>query len=323
MKIHTKTVLSAALISALFVAPAVQANDYPSQPIRMLLPFSAGGGGDTLGRILADRFSAELKQPVIVENKPGAGGTIGISTVARAAPDGYTITIGGMTTHILSPSVYKDLSYDPVKDFTSIGAIGNSAIIAIASNDLPASNLAELKSLAEAKKEPIQYASWGMGSTGHFCGEVLVQKGGIKLQHVPYKGTTQVVTDVIGGHIAVGLVDMATATPFVRDGRVKGLAVCTRRSPSVPDIASYQEQGIDFDRELNWAMYVPAGTPAPVVNKLSSLLEKTLQEPEVVEKLLGLGITANYVSGPEHEKANIADIAAWKAIAEQAGIHPQ
>lgn len=318
-----KCVFSAALIAALFIAPVAQADEYPSKPIRLLLPFSAGGGGDTLGRILAHRFSEELKQPVIVENKPGAGGTIGIHTVARAAPDGYTITIGGMTTHILAPAVYKNLPYDPIKDFTSIGAIGSSAIIAVVAPDFPANNLAELKALADSKAEPIQYASWGIGSTGHFCGEVLVQKGKVKLQHVPYKGTTQVVTDVMGGHIAVGFLDMATATPFVRDGKVKGLAVCTRRSPSTPDVPSYTEQGIDFDRELNWGMYVPAGTPKPIVEKLSSLLQTTLQEPEIVQKLLGLGITAHYIHGPEHEKANAADIVAWKAIAVEAGIEPQ
>ncbi|GAA5235373.1 tripartite tricarboxylate transporter substrate binding protein [Verticiella sediminum] len=318
-----KSVLSAALLSAVFVVPAALAQDYPSQPIRMLLPFSAGGGGDTLGRILAERFSAQLGQPVVVENKPGAGGTIGTGMVARAPADGYTITIGGMTTHVLSPAVYKALPYDPLKDFTSIGAIGTSAILVIASKNLPVDNLAELKALAQTKPRPIQYASWGVGSTGHFCGEVLVQQGNVKLQHVPYKGTTQVVTDVIGGHIDLGFVDMATGTPFVRDGQVKGLAVCTRRSPSVPDVASYKEQGIDFDRELNWAMYVPAGTPEPIVQKLSAVLESTLQEPDVVEKLLGLGITAQFVPGPAHQKANAEDIAAWKTIAHEAGIEPQ
>lgn len=316
-------VLSSILLSMVFVVSAVQAEDYPSRPVRMLLPFSAGGGGDTLGRILAERLSAELKQPVIVENKPGAGGTIGIHSVARSAPDGYTITIGGMTTHVLSPSVYKNLPYDPIKDFISIGAIGTSSIIAIAANDFPANDIAELRSLAESRKEPVQYGSWGIGSTGHFCGEVLVQKGNLKLQHVPYKGTTQVITDVIGGHVDLGFIDMATATPMIKQGKVKGLAVCTQRSPSVPDVPSYKEQGIDFDRELNWAMYVPAGTPKPIVAKLSSLLEKTLKDPAVVDKLLGLGITARYINGPEHEKANEADAAAWKAVAQEAGIEPQ
>lgn len=311
------------LLSALLVAPTVQAQDYPDRPIRMLLPFSAGGGGDTLGRILAERFSETLKQPVIVENRPGAGGTIGTRAVAQSPADGYTITIGGMSTHVLSPAVYKTLPYDPIKDFTSLGAIGTSSILVIAANDFPANDIAGLKALSASRNEPIQYASWGIGSTGHFCGEVLVQKGGLKLQHVPYKGTTQVITDVIGGHIAVGVIDMATATPMVRQGKVKGLAVCTRRSPSVPDIASYKEQGVDFDRELNWAMYVPAGTPAPIVTRLSSVLEDMLKDPVIVDKLLGLGITAHYISGPEHEKANAADIAAWKAVAQDAGIQPQ
>lgn len=311
------------LLSALLLAPAVQAEDYPDRPIRMLLPFSAGGGGDTLGRILAERFSETLKQPVIVENRPGAGGTIGTRAVAQSAADGYTITIGGMSTHVLSPAVYKTLPYDPIKDFTSLGAIGTSSILVIAANDFPANDIASLKALSASRNAPIQYASWGIGSTGHFCGEVLVQKGGLQLQHVPYKGTTQVITDVIGGHIEVGVIDMATATPMVRQGKVKGLAVCTRRSPSVPDIASYKEQGVDFDRELNWAMYVPAGTPAPVVTRLSSALEEMLKDPVIVDKLLGLGITAHYIPGPEHEKANAADIAAWKAVAQDAGIQPQ
>ena len=313
----------AAMLFPLLVSTAAQADDYPNRPIRMLLPFSAGGGGDTLGRILAERFSAELKQPVIVENKPGAGGTIGISMVARSAPDGYTVTIGGMTTHVLAPLVYKNLAYDPIESFTSLGAIGNSAIIVVANNDFPANNIDELRKLAASKKEPVQYASWGVGSTGHFCGEVMVQKGNVKLQHVPYKGTTQVMTDVIGGHIDIGFVDIATATPMVTQHKVKALAVCTKRSPSTPDVPSYKEQGIDFDRDLNWAMYVPTGTPAPIVDRLSSTLEKTLKEPEVIDKLLGLGITTNYIPGPTHEKANAADTEAWRAVANEAGIKPQ
>lgn len=314
---------AAAAVIAVFAMGTAHADDYPNRPIRMLLPFSAGGGGDTLGRILAERFAAELKQPVIVENKPGAGGTIGIAMVARAAPDGYTITIGGMTTHILSPSVYKDLPYDPIKSFTSLGAIGNSAIMVVANNNFPANDIAGLKKLESTRKDPVQYASWGIGSTGHFCGEVMVQKGGLKMQHVPYKGTTQIMTDIMGGHIDVGFVDMATATPMVTQHKVKALAVCTKRSPSVPDVSSYKEQGIDFDRDLNWAMYVPAGTPKPIVDRLSGTLEKVLKEPEVMNKLLGLGITAQYVSGPAHEKASIADIQAWRAVAKDAGITPQ
>lgn len=310
-------------LAALMATASAQADTYPDRPIRMLLPFSAGGGGDILGRIIAEQFASQLGTPVVVENKPGAGGTIGIADVARAKPDGYTITIGGMTTHVLSPHVYTKIAYDPVKDFTSLGVIGSSSIVMIANKDFPASNLADVKSLNDSRKEPLQYASWGRGSTGHFCGEVLAQKMGIKLAHVPYKGTAQLVNDILGGHISVGFVDMVTATPYVQGGKVKALAVCTQRSPSLPDVASYKEQGVDFDRELNWAMYVPAGTPEPIVDKLSKTLEQTLAQPAIQKKLLGLGITAKYVPGADHTRAMVADAKVWEDIAKQAGIEAQ
>jgi tripartite-type tricarboxylate transporter receptor subunit TctC len=315
-----KLVACALLAVSVTVAHAGDAGSYPDRPVRMLLPFSAGGGGDILGRLLAERFAAQLKQPVVVENKPGAAGTIGTHAVATAAPDGYTIMIGGMSTHLLAPATYAKLPYDPVRDFQSLGAIGSSSIVMIASNQYPANDLKELVALSRKDPAPIQYASWGAGSTGHFCGEVLRQKAGIAMQHVPYKGTSQIVTDIIGNHISVGFVDMVTATPFVKEGKVKALAVCTRRSPSLPNVASYKEQGVDFDRELNWAMYVPAKTPKAIVDKLSHVLDTTLREPEVVSKLLSLGITAKYVPGSEQQASNARDIPMWKAIAAQAQI---
>lgn len=313
-----KRFAGALLVMAAASAHASDAAGYPDRPVRMLLPFSAGGGGDILGRLLAERFAAQLKQPVVVENKPGAAGTIGTHAVATAAPDGYTIMIGGMSTHQLAPATYAKLPYDPVRDFQSLGSIGSSSIVMIAANQYPANDLKELIALSRKDSAPIQYASWGAGSTGHFCGEVLSQKTGIPMQHVPYKGTSQIVTDIIGNHISVGFVDMVTATPFVKEGKVKALAVCTRRSPSLPNVASYKEQGVDFDRELTWVMYVPARTPKPIVDKLSGVLETTLKEPEVVNKLLSLGITAKYVSGPEQQATNARDIPMWKAIATQA-----
>jgi tripartite-type tricarboxylate transporter receptor subunit TctC len=313
-------ILAAALLAVAAGTASAADSAYPDRPVRMLLPFSAGGGGDILGRFLAERFAAQLKQPVVVENKPGAAGTIGTQAVAAANPDGYTIMIGGMSTHPLAPATYARLPYDPVRDFQSLGTIGTSSIVMLAANKYPANNLKELIGMARKGAAPIQYASWGAGSTGHFCGEILSQKVGISLQHVPYKGTSQIITDLLGNHISVAFVDMVTATPFVKEGKLKALAVCTKRSPSLPDVPSYQEQGVDFDRELNWAMYVPAKTPKPIVDKLSSVLENTLREPEVVSKLLSLGITAKYVSGAEQQAATARDIPMWKAIAKQARI---
>jgi tripartite-type tricarboxylate transporter receptor subunit TctC len=315
-------VLGAVLAAACAVAaaqPATATADYPSKPVHLLLPFSAGGGGDVLGRILADRMGKRLNQPFVVDNKPGAAGTIGTHTVATSPADGYTITIGGMSTHTLAPATYPKLPYDPLKDFATIGRIGTSAIVMVAAKDFPANDIREFVALAKAKPG-VQYASWGPGSTGHFCGEVMAQKAGVQLTHVPFKGASQIMTDILGGHIGVGFVDMATGTPFVKEGRVKALGVCTQRSPSLPDVASYKEQGIDFDKTLSWVMYAPAGVPKPIVDKLAGALQATLKEPEVVSKLVALGITADYLSGAEQAAANAIDIPIWRKIAQDANL---
>jgi len=319
MKTYVLGAVLAAACAAAAAQPAAAPADYPNKPVHLLLPFSAGGGGDVLGRILADRMGKRLNQPFVVDNKPGAAGTIGTHTVATSPADGYTITIGGMSTHTLAPATYPKLPYDPLKDFATIGRIGTSAIVMVAAKDFPANDIREFVALAKAKPG-VQYASWGPGSTGHFCGEVLAQKAGVQLTHVPFKGASQIMTDILGGHIGVGFVDMATGTPFVKEGRVKALGVCTQRSPSLPDVASYKEQGIDFDKTLSWVMYAPAGVPKPIVDKLAAALQATLKEPEVVSKLVALGITADYLSGAEQAAANAIDIPIWRKIAQDANL---
>jgi tripartite-type tricarboxylate transporter receptor subunit TctC len=319
MKTYVLGAVLAAACAVVAAQPATATADYPSKPVHLLLPFSAGGGGDVLGRLLADRMGKRLNQPFVVDNKPGAAGTIGTHTVATSPADGYTITIGGMSTHTLAPATYPKLPYDPLKDFATIGRIGTSAIVMVAAKDFPANDIKEFVALAKAKPG-VQYASWGPGSTGHFCGEVLAQKAGVQLTHVPFKGASQIMTDILGGHIGVGFVDMATGTPFVKEGRVKALGVCTQRSPSLPDVASYKEQGIDFDKKLSWVMYAPAGVPKPIVDKLAAALQATLKEPEVVSKLVALGITADYLSGAEQAAANAIDIPIWRKIAQDANL---
>jgi tripartite-type tricarboxylate transporter receptor subunit TctC len=318
-----KKIFIAAVLSIATLCAHAQPSDYPTRTIRMLLPFAAGGGGDTLGRLLAERMGKRLGQAIIVENKPGAGGTLGAAVAAQQPPDGYSISIGGMTTHTLAPSIYAKLPYDPIKSFVTVGRIGTSAILMVATNDFPANNLKEFIALAKAKPLSIQYASWGLGSTGHFCAEVLAQKAGIKLTHIPYKGAPPIITDMLGGHINVGFVDMATGSPFVQEGKIKALAVCTQRSPSLPNIASYKEQGIDFDHTLSWVMYVPAGTPKPIVEKISNALQASLAEPDVVTKLLSVGITPDFLAGDAQAAANALDIPIWKKIAQDANITPE
>jgi tripartite-type tricarboxylate transporter receptor subunit TctC len=319
MKLRAIMLALLALAPATSSARAEDATDYPSRKIKMLLPFAAGGGGDVLGRLLADRMGKRLGQTIYVENRTGAAGTIGTQQAATSPADGYTIMIGGMTTHVLAPAVYPNLPYDPIKDFTTIGRIGTSAILLVATPDFAANDLHALAEMSK-KGEPVQYGSWGVGSTGHFCGEILSQKGGVRLQHVPFSGAAKLANDMIGGHISVGLVDMATGTPLVKDGKLKGLAVCGGRSSSLPQVASYKEQGVDFERSLSWVMYAPAGVPAPIVQKLSSSLKESLAEPDIVERLLALGITAEFIAGDQQRDINARDIEAWKQVANDAKI---
>jgi tripartite-type tricarboxylate transporter receptor subunit TctC len=285
----------------------------------MLLPFAAGGGGDVIGRLLADKMGKRLGQIIFIENRTGAAGTIGAQQAATSPPDGYTITIGGMTTHVLAPASYVSLPYDAIKDFTTIGRIGTSSILLVATSDFPANDLRELTEMSK-KGDPLQYGSWGVGSTGHFCGEILSQKAGIRLEHVPFSGAAKLANDLLGGHIKLGMLDMATGTPFVKDGKLKALAVCGGRSPSLPQVGSYKDQGVDFERSLSWVMYAPAGIPDIVARKLSAALKEAVDDPEIVEKLLALGVTADFVPGDKQRDINVSDITAWKKVAAEAKI---
>lgn len=319
MKLRTMMLSLLTLLLVTIPARAEDAADYPSRKIRMLLPFAAGGGGDVIGRLLADKMGKRLGQTIFIENRTGAAGTIGAQQAAAAPPDGYTITIGGMTTHVLAPASYVSLPYDAIKDFTTIGRIGTSSILLVATNDFPASDLRELTEMSK-KGDPLLYGSWGVGSTGHFCGEILSQKAGIRLEHVPFSGAAKLANDLLGGHIKLGMLDMATGTPFVKDGKLKALAVCGGRSPSLPQVGSYKDQGVDFERSLSWVMYAPAGIPDFVAGKLSAALKEAVDDPAIVEKLLALGVTADFVPGDKQRDINVSDITAWKKVAAEAKI---
>jgi tripartite-type tricarboxylate transporter receptor subunit TctC len=247
MKLRIITLSLLALLSAALPARAEDPAAYPTHKIRMLLPYAAGGGGDVIGRLLGDRMGKTLGQSVYIENHTGAAGTLGTQMVAASANDGYTITVGGMTTHVLAPAIYPKLPYDSIKDFTTIGRIGTSSIMLVATKDFAANDIKGLIALAR-KGEPIQYGSWGVGSTGQFCAEILTQQTGIKMDHVPFNGIAKLAGDLLGGHISLATLDVATATPLVKDGSIKALAACGERSPSLPDVASYREQGVPFEQ---------------------------------------------------------------------------
>jgi tripartite-type tricarboxylate transporter receptor subunit TctC len=319
-----RKLLIAALAGAALSGQAQTAADYPAKPIRFILISAAGSGGDTLGRLLADKMGPLLKGSFFIENKPGAGGAIATDMAAKAAPDGYTVSLGGATTHVLLPASNPKLSYNSVKDFAAIGQVGTASILLIATNDFPANNARELVALARKSPGSVQYASWGTGSTGHFCGELFNLRTQAQMSHIPYKSVAQIQTDMLGGHVKLAYVDMASGSPMVKAGRVKAITACTSRSPSLPNVSSYDDEGIDFAGKrmgaLRWAMYAPAGTPRPIVDKLGAALKATVEMPDVKARLLELGITAAFVGGDELRDMTASDIEAWKQIAKAANI---
>jgi tripartite-type tricarboxylate transporter receptor subunit TctC len=320
-KLFTAVLVGLALTAQ---AQAQGTGDYPNKPIRFVLISAAGSGGDTLGRLLADKMAPIIKGSFVMDNKPGASGAIAASDIARAAPDGYTIGIGGATTHVLLPASNPKLSYDSVKDFAPIGQVGTASILLIATNDFPANNVKELVALSKKAPGTVQYASWGIASTGHFCGELLNLRTQAQMSHIPYKSVVQIQTDMLGGHIKLAYVDMASGSPMVKSGKVKAITACTSRSPSLPDVASYDDEGIDFAGKrmgaLRWALYAPAATPRPIVDKLSAALKQVVEMPDVKARLLELGITSAFVGGDELRTMTAADIESWKQIAKAANI---
>jgi len=316
--------VAASLCTTTLPALAQSVAEWPSKPIRFILISAPGSGGDTLGRLLADRMAPLLKGSFVMDNKPGAGGAIATDMAAKSAPDGYTIAIGGATTLVLLPASNPKLPYNALKDFAYIGQVGTAAIALMATNDVPANTLPELVALAKKTPGSLQYASWGIGSTGHFCGELMNLKTQAQLSHVPYKSVAQIQTDLLGGHIKLGFVDMGSATSLVKTGRVKAITTCTSRSPSLPGVSSYEDEGIDFNGlrmgAVRWALFAPAATPRPIVDKLAAALKATLEMPEVKARLLEMGISAAFVGGDELLTMTARDIEGWKAIAKQAGI---
>lgn len=317
--VYTCAVLSLSL-GALATHGVTYAETFPERPIRLILPASAGGGGDAFGRMLADRIGKRLRQSIVVENNPGASGTIGMSQLAHAKPDGYTIGLGTFSSIALAPTVFPTLPYNPNTDFTTLARVGTAPIILVVRNDFPAKTLKEFEVLARKSAEPVQYGSWGMGSTGNFCAEVLAQKTGIKLDHVPFNGSAAVANALLGGHINVAWLDIGSGTAVVQSGKVRALAMCTRPTANFPNVGTYKDQGVDFDEWTGWAMYGPANLPKPIAKTLEDAIRSTLEEPEVKKQMLGWGITPDFVEGEKQADITKKSIEIWKQIALDAGM---
>jgi tripartite-type tricarboxylate transporter receptor subunit TctC len=267
------------------------AQAWPSKPIRYVVPFAAGGSTDIMGRTIAEKLSVALGQPVVVENKPGAGGGLGAAEVAKAAPDGYTIMGGTISTHAINASLYKDLPYDPVKDFVAITLIARVPNMLVVNNDVKAKDVAELIKLMKANPGKWNFASAGNGTSQHLSGELFKGMAGVEMQHIPYKGSPPALTDVMGGSVSMTFDNITTAWPLAKAGKLRALAVTTaKRSPVAPEVPTLAESGLPGYEVGSWqGVFAPAGVPPAIVARLNTEIVKIINMPDVQKKIIELG----------------------------------
>jgi tripartite-type tricarboxylate transporter receptor subunit TctC len=279
-----------ALAATLIAGGAIAQSAWPTKPIRMVVPFTAGSVTDIVGRTIAESMGKSLGQPVIIENKPGAGGTIGAAQVAKSDPDGHTILVHS-SGHALNPALYPSLPYDTVKDLTGVTPLAAVPNVLVVSPARGWRSVADVVAAAKAKPGQLNYASAGTGSATHMNAEKFKLKAGIDAQHVPFKGTPEALTDVIGGRNDWFFAPMASALPLIKDGRLQALAVSSaQRSPALPDVPTTVEAGVPGSDYTLWVgMIVPAATPAPVVKRLHEEALKALNAPEVKARMASLG----------------------------------
>jgi tripartite-type tricarboxylate transporter receptor subunit TctC len=323
-----QTVLSTGLLlgalATVVLSPNMAAAQaaYPAKPIRLVVPFAVGGVTDTSGRLIAEQLSKRLGQQVVVDNKPGASGNIGTQMVATAEPDGYTLLLAFDGTMVINPHVFPKVGFDTLKDFAPIGKIGDAILILVSHPGVPAKTLQQVIALSKTQSGGLSYGTSGTGGTPHIAGELLKQRTGANLTHIPYKGGGQALTDVLGGNIPLVYTAVAGAFPHVKSGKLHAVAVSSaQRAPSLPDVPTFTESGIsDFDINSWVGLLAPAKTPRAIVDKLNTELNAVLNDPAVRERLNTLGITAS-PGGTERFGRDMArDLSRYAAVVKAANI---
>ena len=312
-------VLGAAL--APWPAPAQTSDVWPSRPLRFILPFPPGGGTDILGRIIAERLTASLGQPVVTENRGGAGGNVGAEAAARSAPDGYTIVLVAPSLAI-STSLYSKLSYDPVKDFAPISLVATVPNVMVTHPSVPAGTLAEFIRLAKTKPGEMNFGSGGSGTSNHLAGELFNIVAGVKLVHVPYKGVNLAMNDVLSGQIHLVVIGVPAVAPHIKAGKLRALAlVAPQRAAALPEVPTVAEAGLpNFEVTTWYGILAPAGTPKAIVTRLNAELVKAMHAPDLKERLEAMA-TDPATSTPEEFADYIKrEIAKWGEVVRQAGL---
>ncbi len=325
MTIHRRIVLGALVASSVLgaISLPVQASEWPSQkPITYVVPFTVGGSTDVVGRVLAQKLAVRLNQNVVVENKPGAAGGIGASYVAKAAPDGYTLFGGTISTHAINASLYKNLKYDPVKDFEPVSLIAYLPNVLLVDPNLGVNSVADLIALLKRDPSKRTFASSGAGTSTHLAGELFSSMIGVPLTHVPYKGTPPAMIDVSSGAVTFMFDQMTAALPLLQTGKLKLLAVTSKdRMKLAPEVPTMQEAGVPGFQMASWqAVYAPKGTPKPILEKLALEISDIVKEPDVQEKLgktMGMELVG---STPDELRALMAtEIPRWAEVVKKSG----
>jgi tripartite-type tricarboxylate transporter receptor subunit TctC len=309
-------------LGALALPALAQAPAWPAKPIRLVVPFTPGGVTDTSARVVAEFLGKRLGQQVVVDNKPGASGNIGMALVKEAAPDGYTLALGFDGTMVINPHVFAKVPFDSLKDFTPIGKIGNATLVLVAHPGVTARTLGELIAASRTTPGGLSFGTSGTGGTPHVAGELLKMRTGANLVHVPYKGGGQALTDVVGGSIPLVYTAVAGAHGFIKNGKLRALGVSSaQRSSALPDVPTFAEAGVaDFVVDSWVSLLAPANLPPAIATRLTTELNAVLADPEAREKLRNLGIEATPGSAAQFQAEMARDLARYGQVVKSAGI---
>lgn len=311
-------------LALLLCTASASAQDYPTKTVRLIVPLSTGAGADVAARLVAARMSEHWKQPVIVENRPGAGGQIGTAAVVKAEPDGHTLLLQS-SSHAANPAIYRNLPYDPQKDLVDVAIVGKTPYVMVSSASGPYRSLKALLDAARAKPGEIAYSSAGLGTSTHLAAEYLIGLAGVRMIHVPFKGSPEALQDVLGGRSAFYMAPVNVALGLLKDGKLVPLGVSTRsRAAVLPDVPTLAGQGLtDYEVTLWFGMWAPAATPAAVVQKLNAAMNAIVQEPAIREQFSKLGMQPAPMKPEEFARFVRSEIDVYKRIVKQAGIEPQ
>lgn len=319
-KLLAMTMLSLLVATSGLIKPAIAADAYPEKPIRLIVSYPAGGSVDVAARIIQEPLSKQLGQSVVIENKGGAGGTIGTAQVAKSAADGYTLLLT-LSSHTINPAIYATLPFDTKKDLAPVSLVASAPQVLVANPSFEPSTVDELIAFARKADTPVVYGSAGVGSPSHIAGELFKKNANVQLNHVPYRGGGPATIDVLGGQIPLLWVSLPSVTQYIKSGKLKALAVSTReRTPVLPDVPAVAESLPGFNVDSWYAMFAPTGTPAAIIDKIQKVLAAAAKDKSVQQAFLAQGAVVVGGTPAELDKIVKTEIPAWKKLAEQANI---